>query len=884
MQKIIFLFFLISSTVCLDYEVYNNTEDLNISKILNTSLKAGICSVTELEAQQFIYNNDIDYDMNKIDRNVKFVVGPCNPVVLVPGIYSTKMRVKINCKKLKIEQKNLYQKIKLYCNKYVCSDDEDNEENRDLWFSLGTKGFTLLKNIIEPGKENNNENVTQGEENDLEGVQLDWDNLYSGCIGLFMTMFDKEDECPELSTGKKACGYSNNIKVTYDGGFINTKDIADCGVKAVENVLISPLTNLPDSLWKKKSNVFGDLADELVEYGYTKGFSLAAIPNDFRQFISKNDFAYDALKYHIENMYNLTGKPVIIIAHSFGNLVTLNGLNKYPDLEDKVKKWISLAPPFGGATKAVENFIHGITDFNFDVVPKFSRSEFHKFGQFLMLKSIPTVYELKPYTVFYKLFNSVKYSGFAEAIRKRIALEKECRNKQCDKSYIGNNSAAFDNYFKDYFPSLTLDECAYEASIGGNQEANNKKCFTELFNMVDYPSIVKVDSTSQNNNIEDYYQVFNENTYYIAENEDIKDTNGKTIDDLFAEVPYVYDAYDTEIKDLIQRYNTKYKKSINKNSQKYFETKAEFTETIKKMIAELKNISIIKDLPKPNVDIDIVYGNFMKTLAAEFIDKTTGAVKDKDTVNKGGDGTVPSWSSLLTGLKWIYESQLTSNKYRNKNVNIRLVEYCSRLADTSLNLPNFKAISCRCIENNVYKNDLDDCSHQFMLGDKAHLFEYISEELGNDDENVTNKKNAIEFYPTVRENDDYLNLCNLKLYKLSNKEVSKKCVDGMTITERDFKRNHCYLEGYASLPHKDCCNVHVKGTDVDYEQFDSYYCYNIKNNEESKNEFIADTKAKTEFYDELSVTVYVECPPNYSNPFLKISFKELVLLLFLILY
>ena len=85
-------------------------------------------------------------------------------------------------------------------------------------------------------------------------------------------------------------------KITYEGGFLNTKDIVDCGVKAVENVLISPNTNLLEFLWSKKTNVFGDLVKELEEYGYTKGFSLAAIPNDFRRFISKNDFAYDSLQ------------------------------------------------------------------------------------------------------------------------------------------------------------------------------------------------------------------------------------------------------------------------------------------------------------------------------------------------------------------------------------------------------------------------------------------------------------------------------------------------------------------------------------------------------------------------------------------------------------
>ena len=165
------------------------------------------------------------------------------------------------------------------------------------------------------------------------------------------------------------------------------------------------------------------------------------------------------------------------------------------------------------------------------------------------------------------------------------------------------------------------------------------------------------------------------------------------------------------------------------------------------MIHDLKQKSIIKDLPIPNVDIDLVYSNFKQTLAAEFINKNTLEVIEKDTVFRGGDGTVPSWSSLLTGLKWIYEQQ--KNIVGNNNV-IRLVEYCSRLADTDINLPNFKAISCRCIENNVYKDNLDDCSHQFMLGDKAHLFNYISEELMKDEPVIKNKKDALNFMQRLK--------------------------------------------------------------------------------------------------------------------------------------
>lgn len=153
-------------------------------------------------------------------------------------------------------------------------------------------------------------------------------------------------------------------------------------------------------------------------YG-SSGFSLGTMPNDFRKFISTNDFAFESWKYLITHMNIITGKKVIIIAHSFGNLITLNTLKKDDNLKTKIKKWISLAPPFAGATKAVDNFLKGITDFNqpIEKLDVYLRTEFEKFGQFIMLKSIPTVYELKPKAIFWDKFNDNNYKDFWTAIK-----------------------------------------------------------------------------------------------------------------------------------------------------------------------------------------------------------------------------------------------------------------------------------------------------------------------------------------------------------------------------------------------------------------------------------------------------------------------------------
>ena len=63
-------------------------------------MNAGICSNTEYKAEKFIYGNNINYNINKIDQNVKFIVGNNNPMILVPGIYGTKSKSRTNCRNL----------------------------------------------------------------------------------------------------------------------------------------------------------------------------------------------------------------------------------------------------------------------------------------------------------------------------------------------------------------------------------------------------------------------------------------------------------------------------------------------------------------------------------------------------------------------------------------------------------------------------------------------------------------------------------------------------------------------------------------------------------------------------------------------------------------
>ncbi len=853
-MKFISAIILIFSIYCIQIEEYDEN-NVKVEDIID--LKSSRCLPTDEETEEFIKKNNINYN-GKIDNNIKFIAGDCSPIVLIPGIYSTKLKVKLNCKNLKKDENSMYEKIKFYCGDRVCSNDDDENENRNLWFNIGGDGFSLLKTFLESN-------------DDADSKKYEWNNQYSACLGFFMTIFDNKDECPKIGE-KKICEYSKNIKISYEGGYSDTKNNADCGVKAIENVLLTGINISPE-----ESNIFGELVEQLSDYGYEKGFSLSGVPNDFRKFISTNQFAYDTLKYHINNMHLLTGKPVIIIAHSFGNLITLNTLKNDETLKNKVKKWISLAPPFAGATKAVDNFLHGITDFNFPIkaVNGYLRSEFEEFGQFIMLKSIPTVYELRPNSIFWKIFNTEEYkdySDFSEAIRARIELEKNCKkNNKCDNDDIEEKSATFDKYFGDYFPSLKLSQCQYESSVGGNQEALNKKCFTEIFNIADYPSFVKASFQNTLNDtsfdIEDYYKATGNNLYYIADCDKIKDS--KCIDNILPDVPCVYDSYTRELKDLINKFNKKYNKNIDRLN---FPTSDEVKQIINKMISYQNEKSKIKSLDIPPVDIDIVYSSFNPTLAAELVDKDY--LINKGISNKGGDGTVPTWSSLLTALKWIYDKQT-----KNLNQKIRLIEYCSRLANTDINLPNFKPISCQCIEGstNVYKEDLNRCSHQFMLSD-TYLFDYILDEIVKDEKIISNRKKAIENYSTSRK---YLEECNTQLYYYINKNPdSQQCSSEIEITQDNFatSNNYCETKNYITMEGRKCCSVHIKGYSEEKKEFNLYYCDNIQNDDDYKNYYIKDLKEIRQFFYNEIIDVEIKCFSNYL-----IIGKYLLLLLFAIL-
>ena len=722
-----------------DYVAQIQEDDINLL------FNGDQCLVSKDEAKRVIQSVDGSSSSISVDSNVRFILGKCNPVLLVPGIYATRLVVEIQCRAIfNLERTTTYKLIRLFCGNTICRDVLADKEEHPLFIAFNDDAFGIL-NIASLS------------------------DKYSSCLGLFMNYFQNENECPTVN-GRKMCYKSPYIKVGFYGGTPYTYQNSRCGIEAIEDV-IQAGSSIMNSLVNSKvvaAKSYKTLSNKLIDRGYKEGFSLAGLPNDYRRYLATNSFAYNVFRLQINKLYQNTGKPVVIVAHSYGTLLTLTNLviQNNRELLPKIKKFVAIAPPFAGSSKLLDIFLHGMNEWTkvIDIFGSKCRiTNYNVFGQNMMYKSLPTITELRPLPIAAKIFTDQAYKQLGDAIKERINYENQCRNNYC----VTNATPRFDSLFAGYFPIFSDPECAYEA-IYDNKNTLNRKCFTNIYNVGECPTVLTKSTLSAysnpyGDNVEKYCGQKGPQFYYQGE---CNSNNPNCLDNIYSEKgPYVYGNKDA-LDYLIRRYNQESARYIDGQYLGYlhFQSKEEINEGNKILIEYQNQISLIKDLPPPPVDTDIIYTGFAKTISAL-------AVYEKDftaesyNYTKGGDGTVPTWSSLLTGLKWIYEK-----KTRPLNQNYRLVEYCSRLSESGRYKfnpqieQNFIALGCSCLKDNKYTDSIDDCQHAEMINDYK-LIEYILSVI--DDPKVNNdlyNQNRIRALQNYKINFNYEYQCNYELY------------------------------------------------------------------------------------------------------------------------
>ena len=728
----------------------NYDDDIDYDIILGSSSDS--CLLSKEETTK-ILEKDYGIIDNDPKEQIRFIVGKCHPVILVPGMTSTKLQVRINCANLYSEEKEIFKKMVFFCGRSICASiEKDPYEEHDLFVSA-TGVFQLLT---------------------LGGM-----NKYSACLGYFLSFFNTKNDCsPDVDEGhdKNVCNYSKNIKIGYYGITKYSKNKGKCGLAAMQNlVMFREMQHFERTINNGIKKYYEPLIQKLEEKGYKAGFSLGGIPNDYRRFLANNIFTTNTIRYQIENLYKNTGKSVVVVAHSYGTLAMWNNLIKEEnsDILPKIKKFIAIGPPFAGASALVKRFFEADkfrSSFTFG--GRTLIAELNKFGWGLMINTLPITMELRPLPIIGSLLNDPKYKEFGDAIKERLYLEKECGNRLCDDETIKKYSVKFDSIFKGYFPSLTEPVCKYERNLSQRTDYFERKCITEMYNVADCPILIEAKKDASGNlpnDFESYCGKSDDNLYY---QQDCNNNGRKCLDESFSTKLFYPFEDNEQIQFFIdnwtkENYKTKYGEL---DGIELFPSRDKYLSGPRKQIEFYNEISLTKNLARPGVDTDIVYSNFAETEVAYIYnenDFTSGGRR----YEKGGDGTVPNWSPIITGLKWIYETK----KYNLKN-NIRLIEFCSRLGKDSEYAydpkkdQKFAALSCNCIDKNNNYHNSNSCYHNYMITD-PYAYEYISSIIDDPKEEIIATEDKIKAVKLFDNNIDYETTCNEKLLDIFDSEA-----------------------------------------------------------------------------------------------------------------
>jgi hypothetical protein len=400
--------------------------------------------------------------------------------------------------------------------------------------------------------------------------------------------------------------------------------------------------------------------------------------------------------------------------------------------------------------------------------------KFDDFGWGMLVNTLPTAIELRPFPMIGTLLNSPEYKEFGDAIKERLFLEKECGHKKCDEDKIKKYSNKFDSLFKDYFPSLTEPTCRFENIIAKNTKYFNRKCLTEMYNVAECPIIIEEkrdDYGDLPNNFENYCgKIGYDNLYYQQE---CNNNNGrKCLDETYyTKLFYPFEESEKTSYFIDNWAKNNYDNLYGEiNGMNEYPSKYKYQIFPRKQIEFHNDISINKNLKTPEIDVDIVYSIFKPTVAAFIFDEDDYGLGGNEYYG-GGDGDVTSWSPILAGLKWIYEKK----KYNLKN-NIRLIEFCSRLGKNSKYAYDAKqeqkyaALSCNCINNNNNYINKDTCSHGMMVAD-PYFLNYVFTVINDPKEENTfteDKQLALEYFDA---DINYENKCNEKLLELFDLDI-----------------------------------------------------------------------------------------------------------------
>lgn len=798
--RIIVLSFIMNSFINCTSRIHSKNEIKNTKSTFTNSFnsfrrKAKIFDSKEcLESEDLIkkkYSENNYKDISKRMMNrLRFIHGNCNPVVVVPGVLASKIEAVFNCNKVNLDE-NLKKEITFHCGKEICKTEK--MESHVFWPDINTSVFKM---------------------------ELDDSNLFNSCYGYFLRFYNRQKSClakkevsDETDTTNNTntekdtfnpCKYSEFIRLVPFGLAKNDGDEAfNCGFNAVNN--FHNAKGIIDLVSLEATKGFQGIFKKLKEMGYREGFSMAAIPYEFKEAFCQNDYFKDTLKQVVNYLFKLTGKKVIVIAHSYGNLNSHYQLTSDPGFyKDRIAHFISLAAPFSGTYKGDFLIARGTNEFYKD--ESIIELDVSRFSQSIGMMTTLTAHMLRKFN----FIDTIKdtHPDLSEALKKYLNFST-ClisNNQDTTKCNYNDRSALF-TLFKSEFVWLEKEKCLKHSRYLSKWKLDNKiknesdydnfpifdVCDYSLFDYVNCPSIKLKNQSRLNNYVESDSSIVNELCQSKSENSqsrsffisDCNDKSKKCTDE------YVRDYYHTP---LIYPKHTEAmcKKFIPKITLEQcaveipsffnFYKKSNIRQTFEEVTKICNKEKRV--LNHPGVPTTILFNRSILTRSAILAETDISKAQERaDNLFIGGDGTVDGDSPLFVGLKWLYDSKKDSNLPK-----IQIFDYCSPISKTSDHIYNgreslrngkqYQFLKCRC--NYLNSQKVDNCAHAEMLGDE-NIINLISDIVFN--EKIYDlKENIYAPTPTIAMNDSSIKY---------DKSTTKLCFEIFYNTyHKNFNKTH----------------------------------------------------------------------------------------------
>ena len=279
----------------------------------------------------------------------------------------------------------------------------------------------------------------------------------------------------------------------------------------------------------------------LEKMGYKKGLTYQSLPYNFVYSYRSNEIN-KIFKSNIQRIKKLTGKKVVLVAHSLGNVNIKYQLSKLTQefKDSHLKLWMAITPPFLGAMQATKVVLGGDDEYFF-----FKMIGFHFNASSTSLGSFPVMYEL----MLKNMYTKYQDQPWFQWIQKRLDYE------QGTTSYADSGM---------YFWPPVDEKCTPDSF-----KNRDSKCFSGLDDMRKVPSVkvgdLEYDLSDNEKLIKDWpLSEFSESNIKF-----LKDTEYEKLDNPTVPMVLVF----SKANDTIRQ--TKYKWKISDYTQKGEYPKAE---------------------------------------------------------------------------------------------------------------------------------------------------------------------------------------------------------------------------------------------------------------------------------------------------------------------